>query len=322
MPQRTDYRGALPPLVGGFMKKFSLIFLTLLFSFGLYTFTFADDVDKSAWISWSPHNYNTYDNPQIGGGTYGQYSPWYACYTDESSRGVVLKYIRTGNYSPLYYYISTSNTLTGYINYNNYGNNNHTVPTMTTYNLTQLTSGTSTIGGIINKFNITEPLYYISLDLSQYNPMVVDNYDVSFTSIDNLYSQMEDLDFQSGWQDPNALGGLPVLTYTANSSIIYRITYGFDKKGIITWDYQEKEPYKSNPFNYCVDFVVSGHLNSGWHLTDDLSMDDSHKIVLSNGGCNVPSFGGNTLLLHVSKVGQLLSIFQNLRGQRSLGKRR
>ena len=28
------------------------------------------------------------------------------------------------------------------------------------------------------------------------------------------------------------------------------------------------------------------------------------------------------MLLHVSKVGQLLSIFQNLRGQRSLGKRR
>lgn len=122
-----------------------------------------------------------------------------------------------------------------------------------------------------------------------------------FSSTSSIVTASPDIDFDGSLTDwntwltnnpnspnnPNNLGGLPVLTYTANTSIIYRITYGFDKKGIITWDFNEKEPYKSNPSAYCVDFTVSGHLDSGWHLTSDLSIDDLHKVVLSSGGCSV-----------------------------------
>ena len=190
--------------------------------------------------------------------------------------------------------MSYYNTFNCIINYNrarNGNNSNDNLPSLSNVSLSLVTSSSPQyVYNLKTRFNITDDLYYIRLDQSQNSPQSYDNADIHTTqNIDDLYDQMENLGFQSGWEDPNALGGLPVLTYTANSSIIYRLTYGFDKKGIVTWDYQEKEPYKSNPFNYCVDFVVSGHLNSGWHLTDDLSMDDSHKVILSNGGCNVAS---------------------------------
>ena len=275
------------------MKKFFIILsiLTIFMSIDV----FASDNDQSGWIDWSPHNYNTYDNPQIGGGTYGQYSPWYVCYSDENQKGVVVKYVRSGNYPPMYFYLSKYNTFKGYLNYNNYGNNSHSVPEMVTYNLSMLTTSSSWIGGILNTFNISDPIYYTTLDLSSYNPLVVDNYDVSITSIDDLYSQMQDLNFQSGWTDPNApdSNNLPMLTYGLTKKTVVGFPQITQIKEILTWDYTEHDVYKNNPTDFYMEMVASVRFSpaptgiGNIRDTSDNSINQNLKVPLTNGGCNI-----------------------------------
>ena len=261
------------------MKKFilALFSFSMLFSIKAYCADYTEN-----WINCRSHDYSTWDNPfcvyQYNNGNYDGNRGFF----QDTNQGIIISYASSAEGAASWgfheiWYLSFSDTAVA--NWQTRDN----PPTLSSCITGHGTSLPSIFSGFDTGGKTVYWAYYQNNNLWDQNV----NADLYVTGSQDLYDQLEAMDWDTSTLDPDRINGLPMLTFTCNQDAIYKFPVTFDTKLSLTWNYSEKEPYKSSVGDYVLDVNVSGRLDSLPHLTDDMSMDASHLVVLSNGGTPV-----------------------------------
>ena len=120
----------------------------------------------------------------------------------------------------------------------------------------------------------------------------IEHYDYLCTSSLDLYNQvMEDIENGNG----SNYDGLPFLAYSLSRKIVptYNLSVNTTKM-ILSWDYSEKEPYLSNPYDYTFDIFAYANFKTdqlGATVWDDENMNPTSAFYratqLTQGGQNI-----------------------------------
>ena len=137
------------------------------------------------------------------------------------------------------------------------------------------------------------PLYNTSgVDPSRWNNL---QYDINANSASELRSYLEQHNYDP--PDPNGTDDntLPMLHYTFDRKITAGASLPITKtKDEVTWDYTEYDVYRENPNNFIIEMVASTNWTSSetgvgqdWPDKEDLTMNPSSKVTITDGGCNI-----------------------------------
>lgn len=286
------------------VRIYLLFALSLIFGFGLYTDVKADtQMNKENWISWSAHSWYSEDLNVVGFSRYNagqdnEVIPWYYFGVMDNSRGIVIKHNKGSNKAPTYYYLSFQNTAV-------LKQKNRVAGSENTYGLNTNTT-------IIDDqfFNCFPDLQGKTIYRYAYTPFINDivdnNYDFEVTSSTDLLEQLEHMDYTNpGWSNA---GDLPLLSFTLDRKIVPQAALNITTtKLIFNWDYTEKEPYKSSPSNYSFDMMACANFKASptgvgeIYDADNLSVNPTNQVIISNGGNNISV---NTYSFLYGNIGQ------------------
>lgn len=260
------------------MKKILIMtaFLTLFFLSPLKVK--ADNAYNEDWVNWNSHDLGDPQFPFVGYGQLDNVKPWYSILLQDTG-GITIKY---GNDVYLYLTFNPSPT--------KFGERNNYVGGWSNWGLSTLQSNSPILeqdGTFQRLFSFSKPVYYWQGSRSNVN---VYNVDLEVTSSQDLYNKLESYN----WKDPakNDSGDLPFLSYDLQRKYVPVASINVvQTKEIFTWNYAEKEPYKSNAQNYSFDIAAWANFktynsNEIWDA-DNLDKNDTNLTWLTQGGQNI-----------------------------------
>lgn len=287
------------------VKIISFFSVLMLLFLGLSIDSKANETNKTNWISWSAHSWYSDDLNIVSFGTYnpGQANekrPWYYFGVMDNNKGVVIKYNKGAGKVPTYYYLSFQNSAV-LKQKNNVANSENTY-------------GLNTTTKIIDDqfFNCFPELSGMTIYRYAYTPfngeIIDNNYDFEVTSSMDLLDQLTQTDFKN--PDWFNAGDLPLLSFSLDRKIVPQASLNVTTtKLIFNWDYTEKDPYKSNPSSYsfdmmaCANFKASPNGVGEIYDSDNLSVNPTNQVIISNGGNNISV---NTYSFLYGNIGQAI----------------